>query len=201
MNFFLQGQSGIGKSTLLLEALNSHAHLIGGFMTQRLIKNGKTVGFRAVNIDGAFVPLEASYKKGLEGVFLLKGKINISSLEKVICQVEQDIENENIKLVFMDEIGGMELTSPIFTESLERIFLSKKPCIGVLKSRDNLTHTMSTLGLGQEYMMLHSAIEKGIISRGNLIMVTKSNLTDVQEVLSEFLSKSNLSKIDMKEKR
>lgn len=187
MHLFLQGPMGIGKSTLLREALIPAASVLAGFATQRLVENGKTIGYRAVSADGPLCPVETPYSEGIGGVFLLRGNRDVSVLEQIIEQAEQDMQKEHVKLLILDEIGGIELTSQRFMASLMRILSGKKPCAGVFKSAGNLAHTSSVLGLEQSYPSLHGGLEQHILLNGRILTLTNENRQKVQYCLQEFI--------------
>lgn len=186
VKLFLQGRSGVGKSYMLSEILTPYVQMIAGFSVQRLIENGSVIGFRAVCIDGQIVPQETKYVPGLSGVFILKGQRDVSVLDEIILKVEKDSRNPRCKLVLMDEIGGMEMTSEIFMNTLSRILTGNKPCCGVLKAWENLAHTCSVLRLEDEYDVLHSGLESTLRRSGKLITVSEENYFRIHNLLTEF---------------
>lgn len=187
MHLFLQGPMGIGKSTLLREALIPAVSVLAGFASQRLVENGKTIGYRAVSVNGSLCPVETPYSKGTGGVFLLRGNRDVSILEQIIEQAAQDMQKENVKLLILDEIGGIELTSQRFMASLMRILSGKKPCAGIFKSAENLAHTSSVFGLEQSYPSLHKTLEQHILLNGRILTLTNENRQIVQSCLQEFI--------------
>jgi hypothetical protein len=54
-------------------------------------------------------------------------------------------------------------------KALSRILSGTRPCIGVLKSRENLEHTASVLGLGNHYLDLRAELEEQILRYGELL--------------------------------
>lgn len=188
MNLFLQGQFGSGKSSLLRKALEPFSSSLAGFSTQRLKKNDKTIGYRALTITETLPPLEAIYTPGERGMFIRipNRQIDISVLEKTILQAEQDALRPGCKLILLDEIGGIELKSEVFMGSLLRLLYGAKPCIGVLKSASSLSHTLSQLSLDQDYLSRHDHLEQIIRRKGELILVTPQN----REALPGYLSRS-----------
>jgi nucleoside-triphosphatase len=166
---FLQGPSKAGKSTLLRDVLMPYRAHVAGFVVQRLMKNGEQIGFRAVQANGGLAPLEEEYAPGMDGIFILRGKKNESVLDETIVAVEAASHKPGSKLILLDEIGGIELTSPVFMNALSRILSGGKPCIGVLKSRENLEHTTSMLRLENSYLDLRAKLEEQILSCGELL--------------------------------
>lgn len=169
MHLFLSGPRGIGKSTLLQKALLPYQDKLSGFMVQRLIGNGIHIGFRASLIRGCLPPIEAEYKSGMEDVFILRGHTDISVLESIIVQAEADSLSSGSRMIVLDEIGGLELASPVFMSSLLRMLSNGKPCIGVLKSQKNLEHTLAELGLDESYLDLRSMLERTVKSCGEIL--------------------------------
>ncbi|MCL2707398.1 MAG: nucleoside-triphosphatase [Dehalococcoidia bacterium] len=189
-HLFLQGQPGIGKSSLLRKALESIDYGVAGFATQRLKENSRTTGYRVLQITNGFPLLDEEYTPSKLGVFLLNGQQNIPVLEAAISQVEEDSKNPNCNIIVLDEIGGIELVSDVFMKTLLRIISGRKPCIGVLKSAQNLSHTVSKQNLSSEYLILHKQLEQEIQSKSELITVTDENKFAMQEYLARYLRHS-----------
>ena len=180
MNIFLQGPSGVGKSTLLREALASYSTMIAGFTVQRLAGTDGETAFRAACLEGKFPPNEARYHPGLDGVFVQPGrKLDISALESVILRVEAQARDPNSKLILLDEIGGVEMTSRVFMGVLERLLSCGKPCFGVFKSKENFARTTRNLSLAPDYADLHSQLEARILAGGEIITLTTENRAEI----------------------
>jgi len=190
MNLFLQGNAGVGKSYLLWEALAPFAPSVKGFCVQRLRHNGERVGFRVVALEQGFPPPDAAYSPDMQGVFILGDAYDAAPLEEAILRVERDARG--CKLVLLDEIGGIELSSRVFMGALRRLLSGCVPCMGVLKSRENLLHASSVLGLGTEYLALHEELEALIRDGGEIITVMDKNQEDVQKHLQNYLQRGLL---------
>ncbi len=187
MHLFLQGEKRIGKSSMLLKILAKHSSMVTGTITQRLIQNGKTIGYRSVIIEDPFLPLETPYTDKMNGVFLINGNMNISVLEKTIAKIKANSQKPTSKLILLDEIGGIELTSTSFMENLYDILSCGKPCIGVMKSKDNLSHTSNMLNLEGRYMQLHQNLENIITSNGQLFTMTNENKEIIYYKIEKFI--------------
>ena len=205
MNIFLQGSSGVGKSYLLRKALNPYVEAICGFVAQQIRENGVKIGFRTVTLGRGFLSPEgfsspeglpslegfpspeAEYVPGLAGVFILRGRYDISVLDHAILHVERESHNPRCKLVLLDEIGGIELNSQIFTDALKRMLSSEIPITGVFKSYENLSHTVTKLDLNQDYFAMHAELETLIRNRGELITLTEENRAESYRYLTERL--------------
>lgn len=184
MNLFLHGPIGVGKSTLLQEVMTPVVSSVCGMFTQRIQASGKTLGYRAALINGAFLPVETVFSPDLDGVFLMDGQRFAEKLDDLILQVERLIQSVGIRLVLLDEIGGIELMSGVFWDALSRILVSGKPCVGVYKSVDNIRHMASVLNLGTEYLERHEEMRQLICGNGTLIELTENNRESVRSDLA-----------------
>lgn len=190
MNIFLEGKTQIGKSTLIRDIFKNKEVI--GFITQRIIEREKIVGFKVENIVGEYPPLEVTYRDNEKNIFLLKKEMNISVLEEHIVRVENSLRNKEKKIVILDEIGGIELKSKIFLNSIRNILQSDNLCIGVFKSKENLIGTIQKRGLGKEYLDYHKHIKNIIKKNGKLIEVDKDNIKKVKKYIEELISHNEL---------
>jgi len=184
MTLFLQGRSGVGKSRLLRETLVPYTGAVAGFTVQRLTQNGELVGFRAASIEGGFPPGEAEYTQKTAGVFILRGRQNVPVLEEAILRAEEESRKSRRKLVLLDEIGGIELVSDVFMDTLNRLLSGGKPCCGVFKSHENLAHTASILRLGEEYLSRSKLLAARLEEAGELLTVTEQNYAELRDCLA-----------------
>lgn len=187
MHFFLQGDQGMGKSHLLREVLKPYVSMITGFTVQRLFEDSTLVGFRAYLFAGEFPALDLSYRSELDGIFLYRNKQNVRALEHILGQVERCCLTSSCRLILLDEIGGMELLSPLFMESLTKILEGVKPCVGVLKSRRNLKHMVDYQRLDSSCLLLHKNLEELILSKGVLAELTQNNRRQLEKQLKRYL--------------
>ena len=184
MKLFLQGRSGVGKSRLLRETLDPYTEAVAGFTVQRLTQDGEPVGFRAATIEGRFPPGEAEYDPGMTGVFIFQKRQNVPALEEAILRVEEESRKSRSKLVLLDEIGGIELVSNVFMDTLNRLLSGGKPCCGVFKSHENLAHTASILKLGEEYSSRSKTLAARLEEAGELLTVTEQNYAELRDYLA-----------------
>jgi len=186
MHLFFKGPRGMGKSSLLRQKLLPYEKSLGGFVVQRLMEEGRRIGFRAVTLEQGYPKLEAACTRDLSGVFILRGNKKTSVLEEVLAAVQKDICKRECKLIVLDEIGGIELLSSSFMCVLEQILQSGKPCIGVLKSADNLAHMVSELRLGDGYFQQYDLLEKMILLRGDIIALDQKECSNMDPYIEDF---------------
>ncbi|MCL2806782.1 MAG: nucleoside-triphosphatase [Coriobacteriia bacterium] len=167
--------------------------MVAGFVTQRLKLNEKPVGYRALVIQGTLEPVEMSYSENMKDVFLARGKKDIAILEQKIQEAEQAIRDKRTKIVMLDEIGGFELSSDTFMSSLLQILASGKPCVGVLKSAENLKSTLWSSGMQLEHQVQHARLAQTIQQNGELHTVTAESIQYLRSKLNHFISQAQKS--------
>ena len=161
--------------------------MVCGFIVQRLTEGGVRTGFRVVPINSEFPPSIIEFEISMPGIFIHRGKHDITVLEEAIEQVEQSSHDPRFKLLLLDEIGGIELTSRVFSDTLNRILSGNIPCIGVWKSRENLIRASGMLGLETVYDKLHRECETNIKKYAELFTVTEKNITEIKEHLKKYI--------------
>jgi nucleoside-triphosphatase len=111
----LTGRPGCGKTTLIKRVVNKLALPAGGFYTEEIRKRGTRVGFRIVTLDGeeavfARVDFDAPQRLGKYG-------LDLSALEAGIEAIRSAVRDK--QLIVIDEIGPMEIRSPMFCDAVE----------------------------------------------------------------------------------
>lgn len=109
----LTGAPGVGKTTIVRQAVASFRGPAAGFYTEEVRQGGGRVGFDLVTLDGQRAPLaraglSSPYRVGRYGV-------DITSLEGVGVPALRRAIGEG-GLVVVDEIGKMELFAPGFRQ-------------------------------------------------------------------------------------
>lgn len=192
-SLFLKGNSGEGKTTLLFECLRPWHKNMGGFYTQRLVdEKGRTMGFRMVPANEEWAS-QALYKKGLSNVFLEWTEAgfqkNLEVFERTGAELLQSSANK--KLCLMDEIGGVELFAPGFMNALRNCLEGPLPCIGVIKSRKNLSAMATRIPVLPESDRLNMELEEEILkrSKGQIITFERQKESMVYRIILDFLKK------------
>ncbi len=129
MKVFLTGKPGVGKTTLLIKAIDPFLDKIGGFYTYEIRKGGERVGFVVKALNGperlmAHVDFKDVPKVGKYGV-------SIKAFEEVaLVALKKALEEKEILLI--DEIGKMELLSFSFKELVLEALKSPKHLLGTI---------------------------------------------------------------------
>ncbi|XP_020247282.1 cancer-related nucleoside-triphosphatase homolog isoform X2 [Asparagus officinalis] len=134
--FLVTGSPGIGKSTLVMRAVEklkaSHPHLnIRGFYTREVREGSGRVGFEVVTLDGRRGPLASSKFSSSESLRwpnVGKYKVDVASFESLALP-ELQIK-DGVDLYVIDEVGKMELFSSSFFPAVLRVLESNIPVLG-----------------------------------------------------------------------
>ena len=128
--YLLTGRPGVGKTTLLRKIAAGLSGLsIGGFFTQEIRERGSRVGFRVETFDGqsgilAHVDFISGPRVGKYGVDCNAfDRIGVQALERAVTEAS---------VIFIDEIGKMELFSNRFRSVLASAFETRKPLVATI---------------------------------------------------------------------
>jgi len=133
-NILLTGVPGVGKTTLVRRVLDGIDARVGGFCTEEIRERGKRVGFSIRTFDRQTGILAHVNHKGPHRVG--KYGVNIKDLETVAAEsVVSAVESDD--LVVIDELGRMELFSPLFQLAVMEALDSEKPVFGTIQVRRN----------------------------------------------------------------
>ncbi|RLE66632.1 MAG: hypothetical protein DRJ47_02135 [Thermoprotei archaeon] len=133
LKILLTGRPGIGKTTALLKIIEECKKMglkIGGMVTKEVREGPSRTGFELIDI--------ATGKKGiLASIYILEGprvgkyRVDLRSLSEL---GSMSIKNAvlHADIVFIDEIGPMELFSREFQEAVLYAFESRKPLVGTV---------------------------------------------------------------------
>ena len=145
-HLFLTGPSGVGKTTIIKEALGPQIAYAGGFLTERVTDDsGRLLGFDLLPTAG--------YERW---------QILDYSGEKP-AKDNEVFRNQGVRLLneaayypfaVMDEIGGFEMLIPQFRNALAELLNSDLPIIGVLKGPESALSIKHRFGLGDKFTML-----------------------------------------------
>ena len=143
----LTGRPGCGKTTLIKRVVNNLPRGAGGFYTEEIRDGGTRAGFKIVTLKGeeavfAHIDFKTPHHVGKYG-------LDLSALERIaVDAIRQAIQAR--RLVVIDEIGPMEIRSPIFRDAvnealdsevlvLATIFARPLLFTEAIKSRPNVT--------------------------------------------------------------
>jgi len=127
----LTGRPGVGKTTVIRSVVARLGAKAGGFYTEEIREAGRRTGFRLVTLNGpkgilASLNISGPYRVGRYGVHL-------SNLEQLgVESLRRAIRQPDVSVVVVDEIGKMELFSPIFRDLVQEGLESSKTVLGTI---------------------------------------------------------------------
>ncbi len=128
----LTGRPGCGKTTLIKRVLNELPQCFGGFYTEEIRDHGTRVGFKVVALEGgdavfAHVDFTTPERVGKYG-------LDLSALEAVgVNAIREAVQAQ--RPIAIDEIGPMEIRSPVFREAVNDALDSELPVLATIFSR------------------------------------------------------------------
>ena len=131
MRIAITGSPGVGKSTVLRNALKQLTCAYGGMLSADIRVKGERMGFEIRDI--------ATGKQGIlahrqeRGPRLGKYHVNLEDLNNIgVSAIKNAMSSE---LVVIDEIGPMELKSPEFIKAVEEVLNSGSSMLVVLHQK------------------------------------------------------------------
>ncbi len=195
-HFFIEGPSGCGKSTAITSELYDLLPYSGGFCTCRLIDNkGNACGFRHVK-PPEFSGLTERYEPGLPGIFIESPGEEFVFHPEVFRTDSIDMLRDapEKRLYIIDEIGGVEMQIPEFTDALKYRLNSKIPCIGVWKAETNSENMKQKLKTGRGYAKAYSSFRDFLLGHSNVTLLSlyNSNGKALSQVLRSWREENGL---------
>lgn len=143
--FFITGSPSVGKTTVLLKAIEALKKLglkVGGIISREVREEGVRVGFEIVDVEATRRGWLAHVNQP-DGPAIGKYRVNLKDLETVGADAIRNAV-KNAQIVIIDEVGSMELHSLAFKEAVVQALNSNKPVLGVIhqRARDPLINTI-----------------------------------------------------------
>ncbi len=133
------GPPGVGKSTVIykvIEMCKSH-FTIGGILTRDKRLKGKRIGFEIVDIASGMQGQLADLWGN--GPRVGHYRVNLDDLEKISLSAFETALT--CDLIVVDEVGPMELQSHKFIQAVDKVIVSEKPILVVVKQ--GYTHPLA----------------------------------------------------------
>lgn len=139
--FLLTGAPGVGKTTVLIkvvEALKAQGVSVGGMVSREARESGVRVGFEIVEITNGNHGWLARVDQQ-SGPQVGKYHVNLRDLENVGAKAITEAI-EKCTVIAIDEIGPMELFSPILKQAVRQALAGEKVVLAVVhaKAKDSL---------------------------------------------------------------
>lgn len=184
---FLEGPSGLGKTTLLLQGAHASGKVGCGYITQRVVDGqGQTKGFRL----SPFQQVRQSVVVELGESHNLFIRMTPNGCVRDLRCFEQvaTMSNPHADFIVLDEVGGVELSLPAYVAWLYEILDSGVPCIGVLKSEDNFAHMNHSMPQTQLVKTTYMALRQAVVNRydGAILRLDDRTREQVEQAVTAF---------------
>lgn len=194
---FLEGDIGIGKSTIIREALLPFLPGVGGFFVQRIFIGDSYAAFQFHEVGTAAAYQLNRYVSSLDGMDNLfifsdaRGRwhkdLRVFTNEGSACLKKSMAAGK--RLILLDEMGGIELACPVFMQAAGEVLDGDIPVLGVLKSRRNIQKLTDGLAgadrRGENNAALLSRIKDH--PRVELLPVTEATYPEIRARVKAFV--------------
>jgi nucleoside-triphosphatase len=131
-NLLVEGRPGVGKTTLVRKALRSPLPgKAAGFFTKEKKEGKRRTGFEIETLDGKKGVLASA--DGRPGPRVGRYTVNLHDLEEIgAASIEEGLGDS--KILIIDEIGTMELSSQRFRDAIKRAFDSSAKIVATIRA-------------------------------------------------------------------
>jgi nucleoside-triphosphatase len=132
----LTGNPGSGKTTAIQKIIALLGQRAGGFFSREVRENGERRGFEIVTLEGEVTRLATRGGEARPPGEIGFGnyRVNLEAVEQVAVPAMLEALAEQ-KVVVIDEIGPMEILSPLFRETVRAILNSNARVVGTIVER------------------------------------------------------------------
>ena len=166
---FLTGPSGVGKTTIIRQALGPSLAYAGGFVTERVSDGeGRLLGYGLLPAAAALSGTAYQSWRFLDYSGSVPAKDNEVFRNQGVRLLQ---EAEYYPFVLLDEIGGFEMLIPQFRNALAELLNSEQPIIGVLKGAENAASIKRRFGLGDKFTQLTDNLRAVLGKDGDTVLL------------------------------
>src|SRR5579864_8747561 len=129
-NLVLAGKPGVGKTTLVKEAVWPHRAHVGGFYTEELVEDRQRIGFKLRSFAGEEGLLASKRLPGPPRVG--KYGVDVGVLDRIgVAELKRAAAGR--RLIVIDEIGSMETLSQDFRALVLECFAGPSPVLATIR--------------------------------------------------------------------
>lgn len=130
MKYFLSGVPRVGKTTALKKIIAEiGSEKFSGFYSEEVVVNYQRTGFKVISLDGTESIFASIYSNSLTRVG--RYGIDIKKFENIAIHSINKSLNQN-KIIVIDEIGPMQISSNKFLYTIENLLESSHTVLGTI---------------------------------------------------------------------
>ena len=193
-HLFLEGDMRLGKSQIIQQALLPYGEMSGGFFVQRIYVGDRYQAFTLNSLEDKEKYVLEKHVQSISEVepFLYctgnRWEVQKEIFIKTGLRALKRARAERKKIILMDEIGGVELAFPEFTNLLMEVLDGYISCLGVLKTSRNAGKMDQKLGNQKGCFEREEVLEK--IKKHpqvELLLVKEENLQEALFKVNSFV--------------
>lgn len=159
----ITGELGVGKSTLLREALDNAPVPVDGLITEPILSENIRTGFSirrwGQNHSVQFAKLVDNSREGIKR-YRIESKVFDDQGVKILRRA---LDGDN--LIVIDELGLMERDSKNYLRMVEKIFLGANPVIFVVQKRALAFYQQMLQAAPHEMLLVEAENHHQILSK------------------------------------
>ena len=193
-NLLIEGVSGTGKTTLILETLGNLMDKAGGFVTVRLLDgDGRRTGFAVKKAERGAKPDKVFENSDIPDRFICFEGESRAEVPKFVELASRYIERAGTFLV-MDEFGGIELENGGFADRIAEILENGRPVIGVIKMRENAEHAIKHMTEGSALMEEYESFRRRLegLKNTQIIRLSDDNREEAKSAIIKWMADNGL---------
>lgn len=204
MIILLTGKPGVGKTTALKKFVELYDQPSNWVITSRIPNPSGDggLGFIATNSQGQTQTV--SHKTDIPSDIVVgRNHVDVKAVEKMFVPILQDILDQPQKLAIIDEIGPIEMASPMFEALLPRVLSPKNDLVAIVHLEEE---RLEQYRQSTDNVLLHVSLEnRDTLPRALLVMAQhrqKFNELDEKQrkvviaLLKEYISKAQLLQVE-----
>ena len=175
---FITGPANCGKSLLIRSVLGARMQGAGGFVTQNEYDENRNLCARIL--------LPAAAAAGVEGLsserFLDYTGKSPKSNNDVFRSLGTQLVQEAMYYPYavLDGFGGTDLLIPQYRSALEILLNSELPCIGVIKSPEEIAQLKSDFHLTDRFIMLTDNLRSELSADDETVLIETFGKGDIK---------------------
>lgn len=188
-SLFLTGESGIGKTQLILDELFDSKKEVTGLFVNRMLKEKNSPSEFAL-CEAKEIYKEPCNRIGELFIFNKDSKriMDTQVFDKKGLTILKKLSKNKDAIILLDEVGGIELLEDTFFKELLLVFDRINKIIGVYKSNQNYKRQQNNVATYFDINTRRKQLLEVILDNGSLIELNEGNRVETQKEIKKFIT-------------